>query len=71
MILYLPGEPVSLWYWRASLIAGFDDLGSAALKLDRRQVARCQLGQQIGQLNGQRIRAVHWRRKGQDVELAS
>ena len=44
-------------------------LGAAALELDGRQVARRQLGEQVGQLHRDRVGAVHRRREVQRVEL--
>src|SRR5262249_22506154 len=47
------------------------DFGAAALKLDGGQIAGSQLGEQVGELNGDRVRPVHDRRKAQRVELAA
>ena len=60
------GQPVVL---PRQLDRRLDDLGTAALKLDRRKIARRELGQQVGQLDGLRVGAVHRRRKRQSVEL--
>lgn len=46
-----------------------DDLGAAALKLDRREIAGGEVSKHIGQLHGHRVRAVHGRRKRHHVEL--
>ena len=42
---------------------------AAALELHRRKVARSQFRQQVGKLDGDRVRAVHRRRKVQRIEL--
>ena len=67
--LVLAGRAGQLMVLPRQLDRRLDDLGPAALKLDRRQVPRRQLGEQVGQLHGLRVGAVHRRRKRQDVEL--
>ncbi len=67
--LVLAGRAGQLVVLPRQLDRRLDDLGAAALELDGRQVAGRQLGQQVGQLHGLRVGAVHRRRKSQDVEL--
>ena len=69
MILYLPGEPVSLWYWRASLIAASMTSAPPHSNLTVERSPGRQLGQQVGKLHGLRVGAVHRRRKRERVEL--
>ena len=47
------------------------DLRPAALELHGREIARRQLGQEVGELNRERVGAVHRRREVQNVELAA
>ena len=69
MILYLPGLPVSRWYCRASLMAASVTSEPPHWNLTARQVAGGQLGEQVGQLHGDGVGAVHRRREVQRVEL--
>ena len=61
MILYLPGEPVSLWYCRASLIAASMTSAPPHSNLTVDEIAGRQLGQQVGKLHGLGVGPVHGR----------